>query len=58
MLRIAIYARARLLFHAPNVRHHLPDLIFRHANALLCCAVRRHRRSRDSVINGAKYVRI
>src|SRR5260370_28717334 len=44
--------------HAPDVGNHLPDLLFRHAHALLRRAVRRHGGSRNTFIDGAKQVRI
>src|SRR5258707_15412867 len=43
--------RPRLLLHASDIRHHLPDLFLRHSHALLRRAVRWHRGSRDSVVN-------
>src|SRR5262249_22137103 len=50
--------RRRLFLDAAEGGDDLPDLLLRHANALLGCAVRRHRGTGNTVVDGAEEVGI
>src|SRR3989442_622580 len=56
--RVARRLRRRLLLHAANVGDDLPNLLCRHAHALLRGAIRRHGRAGNALVNRAEEVGI